>query len=83
MRKGIFTICSVLLVLVVSIAVFIPGCDGEGQGTIVVKATYFNATCYGEEWEGDLTYRLTCDGEDDIYGYTVPASHTVAPGNWT
>ena len=30
MRKGFFAICSVLLVLVVSIAVVVPGCDGNG-----------------------------------------------------
>jgi hypothetical protein len=81
MRKGVFTICSVLLVLVVSLAVLFPGCDGGGDGgqyTIKVSATL----C-GTEWEGDLTYRLTCDGEDDIYGYTVPASHFVALGNWS
>jgi len=78
MRKGVFTICSVLLVLVVSLAVLFPGCDGGGgQGTIKVSATL----C-GTEWEGNLTYRLFCDGEDDIYGDGVPGSHAVAPGNW-
>lgn len=76
MRKGFVAICSLLLVLVVSIAAFVPGC-APTTGTIEVKATL----C-GVPWQGALNYTLT--GPGTISGNTVPATHAdVATGTWT
>jgi len=80
MRKGFFGICSVLLILVVSIAVLIPGCDGTG-GTIDVDATFD-----GVSWNGSVQYTLTGPGAAAptiINGTKVPDSHSGDAGNWT
>jgi hypothetical protein len=37
MRKSFFAICSVLLILLVSIAVFVPGCDGGDTYTLTME----------------------------------------------
>jgi hypothetical protein len=58
-----------------------PGCGCAGPSESA--AIQINATLCGESWHGDLTYVLTCEGEDDIVGATAPGSHTVAPGEWT
>jgi len=76
-RKRIFSIWSVLLVLIVSIAVVVPGCDG-GQGTIEVKATID-----GSPWEGDVDYTLTPASGSPISGTDVPGSHSADAGDWT
>jgi len=79
-NKKIFSIWSVLLILVVSIAVLIPGCGGGG-GTIEVKATLDSAP-----WPGAVDYTLTGPGATAptvIDGDTVPGSHSADAGNWT
>jgi hypothetical protein len=78
MRKGFFAICSVLLVLIVSIALLVPGCEGEGEGTIEVVATFD-----GDSWEGPLDYTLTPGTGSPISGTDVPGSHTADAGTWT
>ena len=82
MRRKIISIWSVLLILVVSIAVLVPGCDGEPtpqpSATIEVKATLCDSP-----WEGAITYTLSAEGEDDVNGTSVPGSHNVTPGTWT
>ena len=82
MKKKIFSIWSVLLLLVVSIAVVIPGCDGACTGEIEVKATLCDAP-----WEGAVQYTLTLPGATAptiINGNSVNATHSgVDCGNWT
>ena len=83
MRRKISPIWSVLLVLVVSIAVFVPGCEGEAcTGEIEVKATLCDAP-----WEGDVQYTLTGPGAAAptvIDGTNVTALFdNVDCGDWT
>jgi len=81
-KKKIFSIWSVLLVLVVSLAVLVPGCDGACTGDIEVKATLCDAP-----WTGDVEYTLTLPGATAptiIDGTSVNATHSgVDCGNWT
>jgi len=76
MKKRLFSIWSVLLVLVISIAVLIPGCAG-GQCSIEVKATY----C-GAPYPGAVSYTLATPGTS-VNGTSVPATHSVGAGTWT
>jgi hypothetical protein len=84
MKKKLFSIWSVLLVLVISIAVVVPGCEGEGgEGTINVEATL----C-GEPWPAQGTeavdYTLTPGTGSPTSGTEVPASFDVTTiGEWT
>ena len=84
MKKKIFSIWSVLLVLVVSLAVLVPGCNGDGActGDIEVRATLCDAI-----WEGDVVYKLTGPGATApkiINGTSVNATHSGEDcGNWT
>ena len=80
MKKKIFSIWSVLLVLVVSLAVLVPGCDETGC-TIEV-----DATLNGAPWTGAVQYTLTGPGATAptiINGTSVSATHSVDCGNWT
>ena len=81
MRKKIFSIWSVLLVLLVSIAVLVPSC-APTQGTIDVKATLD-----GSAWTGAVQYTLTLPGAAAptvINGASVASTHrNVNPGSWT
>jgi len=77
-KRKIFSVWSVLLVLVISIAVLVPGCDGGGEGTIEV-----NATLDGVAWPGAVDYTLTPGTGSPTTGSSVPDSHTAATGNWT
>jgi len=79
-KRKIFSIWSVLLVLLVSITVLVPGCDGEEPttGTIDVKATLD-----GDPWDGPLNYTLTPGSGSPISGTDVPSSHTADAGSWT
>jgi hypothetical protein len=83
MRKSFFAICSILLILLVSIAVLVPGCAGEQEeeeeeGTIEVYATL----C-GEAWQGPVDYTLTPESGSPVSGTEVPASFNVSAGEWT
>lgn len=84
MVRKIFSIWSVLLVLVISLAVLVPGCEGEGEpttGTIEV-----DATLDGSPWSGAVEYTLTGPGAAAptvINGSSVPNSHSGDAGNWT
>ncbi|UCD21933.1 MAG: hypothetical protein JSW22_07930 [Chloroflexota bacterium] len=81
MKRKIFSIWSIVLVLVVSLAVLVPGCEGEGQtttGTIDVAATLD-----GSPWAGSVSYTLTPDSGSPVNGASVPGSHTEEAGNWT
>ena len=80
MKKKIFSIWSVLLVLVVSIAILVPGCTPT-TGTIEV-----DATLDGSPWSGAVDYTLTGPGAAAptiINGSSVPGSHSGDAGNWT
>jgi len=81
-KKKIFSIWSVLLILIVSIAVLVPGCDGACTGDIEVRATLCDAL-----WEGDVVYKLTGPGATAptiINGTSVNATHSgVDCGDWT
>jgi len=77
MKKRLYAIWSILLVLVVSIAVLGSGCGGAAQGTIEVEATL----C-GEAWEGDVDYTLTPASGSAVDGAEVD-SFTVGVGEWT
>jgi hypothetical protein len=77
MRRKIFSIWSILLVLVVSIGVLVPGCGGGG-GTIEVNATFD-----GSPWSGSVDYTLTPGSGSPISGTSVPGSHSADAGNWT
>jgi len=77
MRKRIFSIWSIFLVLVVSIAIVVPGCNGT-TGTIEV-----DATLDGLPWSGLVNYTLTGPGAaSPISGTSVNATHTVDAGSW-
>jgi len=79
MQKKIFSLWSILLVLVVSLSVLGSGCPPvDGGGTIEVEATL----C-GVPWEGDVDYTLTPATGSPINGTNVSATHSVAAGNWT
>lgn len=79
MRRKIFPIWSVLLVLVLSLAVFVPGCEGEGEATGTIDV---NATLDGSPWVGPLEYELSGPG-GPITGSSVDNSHTADAGDWT
>lgn len=78
MTRKIFSIWSVLLILVVSIAILGPGCNGGTTGTITV-----DATLDGSPWTGAVEYTLTPDSGLPVSGSSVSANHTVDAGNWT
>jgi hypothetical protein len=79
MRQRIFSIWSVLLVLVVSTAVLVPGCGGgPTQTTIDVRATLD-----GSAWTGAVQYTLAGPAAAIINGASVPATHNnVSAGYW-
>ena len=77
MRKGLFAICSVLLVLVVSLAALAPGCTPT-TGTIEVEATID-----GSPWTGAVDYTLTPASGSPISGASVEDSFSADAGNWT
>jgi hypothetical protein len=81
MRKGLFAIC---LVLLVSLAVLVPGCEGGGGAQCNIDV---QATLDGSAWSGAVNYTLTGPGATaptTINGASVPATHSnVDCGNWT
>jgi hypothetical protein len=79
MRRKIISVWSVLLILVISLAVFVPGCDGEiPLGTIEVKATLD-----GSPWTGDVDYTLTPATGSSFAGTSVDKTFIEDPGDWT
>ena len=84
MKKKIFSIWSVLLILVVSIAVLVPGCTPT-TGTINVDAT-LDGSPWPSSGTGAVDYTLTGPGATAptiIDGTKVPDSFTGDPGSWT
>jgi len=78
-RRKIFSIWSVLLILVVSVAVFVPGCEGEiPLGTIEVTATLD-----GSPWTGAVEYTLTPATGSSFAGTSVNKTFIEDPGDWT
>jgi len=81
LKKKIFSIWSVLLVLLVSISILVPSCTPT-TGTIVVKATLDGAA-----WTGAVQYTLTLPAAAApivINGVSVTTTHSrVNPGSWT
>jgi len=76
-NKKIFSIWSVLLILVISLAVVVPGCTPT-TGTIEVKATLD-----GVSWNGSVDYTLTGPGAaSPITGTSVEDSFTGDAGSW-
>jgi hypothetical protein len=81
MRRKVFSIWSVLLALVISLAVLVPGCEGEGEpttGTIEV-----DATLDGDPWTGAIDYTLTPASGSPISGTSVADSFSADAGTWT
>jgi hypothetical protein len=76
--KRLVAIYSVLVVAIVLLAVFVPGCDGT---KVIVKATL----CGDHLWEGAVNYTLTLAGvPSPINGTAVPTTYSNAvPGSWT
>ena len=84
MKKKIFSIWSVLLILVISIAVVVPGCTPT-TGTINVYAT-LDGAAWPSAGTGAVNYTLTGPGATAptiIDGTKVPDSFTGDPGSWT
>lgn len=79
MRRKILSIWSVLLILIISLAVLVPGCEGEGEPTGTVEV---NATLDDDAWGGSLEYELSGPG-GPITGSSVDNSHTAEAGDWT
>jgi len=83
-KKKIFSIWSVLLVLVVSIAILVPGCTPT-TGTIEVNAT-LDGAAWPSSGTGAVDYTLTGPGATAptiLNGTKVPDSFTGDPGSWT
>jgi len=78
MKRRFFAICSILIAAIL-LGAAVPGCAPAGEGTIEVKAIDL---CGPEAWEGLVTYTLSCEGQADVTGSSVPGSHTVAAGTW-
>jgi hypothetical protein len=85
MRRGFFSICSVLLILVASIAVLGTSCNGGATtGTIEVDAT-LDGLPWPSSGTGAVNYTLTGPaGTSPIDGTEVPKTFTgVDAGDWT
>jgi hypothetical protein len=75
MRKRLFAICLVLVLLVAATGL---SCEPAEEGTIEVKATID-----GSPWTGALDYTLTPASGSPISGTDVPGSHSADAGTWT
>jgi hypothetical protein len=79
MKRKIVSIWSVLLILVVSVAVLVPGCEGEiPLGVIEVRATLD-----GSPWTGPVEYILTPASGSPFGGTSVNKTFVEDPGEWT
>jgi hypothetical protein len=84
MKKGFLAICAVLLLIIASIAVLVPGCTPT-TGTINVDAT-LDGSPWPSSGTGAVDYTLTGPGATAptiINGTKVPDSFTGDPGSWT
>jgi hypothetical protein len=78
-RRKILSIWSILLILVVSVAVLVPGCEGEiPLGVIEVRATLD-----GLPWTGAVDYILTPASGSPFGGTSVNKTFIEEPGEWT
>jgi hypothetical protein len=82
MGRKIISIWSIVLVLVFSIAVVVPGCTTPTTGTIEVKAT-LDSVAWPSSGTDSVDYTLTPQSGSPIDGDTVPDTFTVDAGNWT
>ena len=84
MRKSVFGICLSLVVAIVLLAAFVPGCTPTPTtGTLVVQATL----C-GNPWPpqgtGAVNYTLTPTGGSPVSGTAVPTTHSnMTATTWT
>jgi len=79
MRGKIFSVWSVLLILVLSLTVLVPGCEGEiPLGTIEVTATLD-----GSPWTGAVDYTLTPATGSSFAGTSVDKTFIEDPNDWT
>jgi hypothetical protein len=87
MRKGFFGICLTLVVAIVLIAAFVPGCAGtEKYGHILVEATLCGnpwPTDWQTEGKGEVWYTLTPASGSPFTGHEVPYPYGELPGTWT
>jgi hypothetical protein len=84
-RRKIISIWSVSLILVLSLAVFVPGCNGTPPTTGTIEV---NATLDGSPWPssgtGAVEYTLTLAGGSPTSGSEVPKTFTgMDAGDWT
>jgi hypothetical protein len=84
-RRKIISIWSVLLILVLALAVFVPGCNGTPPttGTIEVDAT-LDGSPWPSSGTGAVEYTLTVAGGSPTNGSEVPKTFTdMDAGDWT
>jgi hypothetical protein len=84
-RRKIISIWSVLLILVLALAVFVPGCNGTPPttGTIDVDAT-LDGSPWPSSGTGAVEYTLTVAGGSPTNGSEVPKTFTdMDAGDWT
>ena len=79
MRRKISPIWSVLLILVVSVAVLVPGCEGE----IPLGVIEVTATLDGSPWTGAVDYTLTPATGSSFAGTSVNKTFIEDPNDWT
>jgi hypothetical protein len=87
MRKGLFGICLSLVVAIVLLAVFLPGCNPKTKGTIKVQATLCGNP-WPPEGSGLVDFTLTpasAASGSPFNGNSVPVwyPYVIMPGTWT
>jgi hypothetical protein len=78
MRRKIFSIWSVLLILGLSLAVLVPSCEEIQLGVIEVRATLD-----GSPWTGAVNYTLTPATGSSFAGTSVNKTFVRDPDDWT
>ena len=83
MRKGFFGICLSLVIAIVLIGVFVPGCDPETKGSIGVHATLCGSP-WPQEGSGFVEFTLTPASGSPINGHALGIwAYLIEPGTWT
>lgn len=84
MRKGFFGICLSLVVAIVLLAAFVPGCNPETKGSIWVKATLCGNP-WPPEGSGFVDFELIPASGSPINGNFVPVGYAylIEPGTCT